>query len=63
MEKEIPTSTPKRKTKAPRRKEEKLDPPPQTTNGFDSYKTYKVYRLIEPGPVLLVTTGGTNPFL
>jgi hypothetical protein len=63
MEKEISASSPKRKTKATRRKEEKLDPPPQTTNGFDPYKTYNVYRLIEPGPVLLVTTGVTNPFL
>ncbi len=30
---------------------------PQTHHGFDPYPPGKVYRLIEPGPVLLVTTG------
>lgn len=29
----------------------------QDHNGFDTYPPSKVYRLIEPGPVLLVTTG------
>ncbi|TAQ83585.1 hypothetical protein B7494_g8090 [Chlorociboria aeruginascens] len=30
---------------------------PPTKHGFDLYPVSKVYRLIEPGPVLLVTTG------
>jgi len=32
-------------------------PQSQNHHGFDQYPTSKVYRLIEPGPVLLVTTG------
>jgi len=32
-------------------------PPSQKHHGFDPYPPPKVYRLIEPGPVLLVTTG------
>ncbi|KAI1386470.1 uncharacterized protein F4822DRAFT_317134 [Hypoxylon trugodes] len=34
--------------------------PPQSSNpyhGFEEYPASKVYRLIEPGPVLLITTG------
>ena len=30
---------------------------PANQHAFDPYPTAKVYRLIEPGPVLLVTTG------
>lgn len=33
------------------------DPAPQLRHGFDPYPTSHVYRLIEPGPVVLVTTG------
>jgi flavin reductase (DIM6/NTAB) family NADH-FMN oxidoreductase RutF len=32
---------------------------PADQHAFDPYPTAKVYRLIEPGPVLLVTTGST----
>ncbi|KAI9826722.1 MAG: hypothetical protein M1819_007267 [Sarea resinae] len=48
---EISTSSPKRKTS------EKKDSQSQNPHGFDSYPISNVYRLIEPGPVLLVTTG------
>jgi len=47
-------SSPKRKASI------KKEPQSQNHNGFDSYPPSKVYRLIEPGPVLLVTTGSLN---
>ncbi|RFU32540.1 hypothetical protein B7463_g3793, partial [Scytalidium lignicola] len=48
---EAATSSSKRKTTG---KEESKS---QNHYGFDPYPASKVYRLIEPGPVLLVTTG------
>ncbi len=49
-------STPSHNRKAGGKKEIK-EPQPQNHHGFDPYPASKVYRLIEPGPVLLVTTG------
>ena len=48
-EQEIPTSSSRRKAS------EEIQS--QNYHGFETYPTSKVYRLIEPGPVLLVTTG------
>jgi flavin reductase (DIM6/NTAB) family NADH-FMN oxidoreductase RutF len=46
-----PVSPPKRK------RTEKKESQASNHHGFKSYPPSKVYRLIEPGPVLLVTTG------
>jgi len=48
---EVPASSPKRKARG------KKESPSQNHHGFDSYPASKAYRLIEPGPVLMVTTG------
>ncbi len=48
-------SSPKRKVKTSEKKEKKSAL--QKHHGFDTYPPSKAYRLIEPGPVLLVTTG------
>ncbi len=48
---ESSSSSPKRKVSR------KKEPKSQNHDGFEPYPTSKVYRLIEPGPVLLVTTG------
>ncbi len=42
---------------SPKRKAGKTEPQTKAHHGFDPYPASKVYRLIEPGPVLLVTTG------
>jgi len=47
------SSTGKRKT----RKGPEVEDAPKQTGNFKPYPISKVYRLIEPGPVLLVTTG------
>lgn len=48
---EASVSTPKRKASG------KKESQSRNHHGFDPYPASKVYRLIEPGPVLLVTTG------
>jgi flavin reductase (DIM6/NTAB) family NADH-FMN oxidoreductase RutF len=48
-------SSPKSNANVSRKRESQS--PSQKHHGFDPYPTSKVYRLIEPGPVLLVTTG------
>ncbi|RYO88378.1 hypothetical protein DL766_003057 [Monosporascus sp. MC13-8B] len=42
---------------AKRQANEEKEPQSQNHHGFEPYPPSKVYRLIEPGPVLLVTTG------
>ncbi|KAI1763661.1 hypothetical protein GGR53DRAFT_361914 [Hypoxylon sp. FL1150] len=45
---------------APTSKQQKAEKSPQRQNlhhGFEPYPPSKVYRIVEPGPVLLVTTG------
>ncbi|KAN0102264.1 hypothetical protein V8E51_012774 [Hyaloscypha variabilis] len=56
-EDDIPKLPPKRKTKVSKKGEQKVEKPSQSQHGFLPYLPSKVYRLIEPGPVLLVTTG------
>ncbi|KAF7355958.1 putative flavin reductase [Mycena venus] len=51
------SATGKRKSKASGRKSVADDHAPEQIASFQPYPISKVYRLIEPGPVLLVTTG------
>jgi len=51
---QLPT---KRKIKANKKGEQSSEAAAKNHNGFVPYPPSKVYRLIEPGPVLLVTTG------
>ncbi|KAE8444962.1 hypothetical protein EG329_014089 [Mollisiaceae sp. DMI_Dod_QoI] len=47
-----------RSSSSPKRKvSRKKEPKSQNHHGFEPYPTSKVYRFIEPGPVLLITTG------
>ncbi|OTA96068.1 hypothetical protein M434DRAFT_151341 [Hypoxylon sp. CO27-5] len=57
---ESSASTSKRKTNEEKKEEEVSSQSPESNNphrNFEPYPASKVYRLIEPGPVLLVTTG------
>ncbi|KAI0000099.1 hypothetical protein F4779DRAFT_604986 [Xylariaceae sp. FL0662B] len=44
-------------TSSPEHKVSRKEAQSQNHHGFDPYPPSKVYRLVEPGPVLLVTTG------
>lgn len=58
VEDENSGSRSKRRAKGNKSSESQLQDP--DLHGFDHYPPSKVYRLIEPGPVLLVTTGSLN---